>query len=78
MVLLEALPAVAVWVGCGDASPGAAEMDLEQVEQVDPRHVRPISVADFKDALKRVRRSVAAETLAQYDRFEREFGELRS
>ncbi|XP_043193698.1 spastin-like isoform X2 [Amphibalanus amphitrite] len=54
------------------------EMDQEQVKSIDPKKLRHINVNDFKDSLKRIRRSVDAQTLAQYEKFEREYGELRA
>ena len=53
-------------------------MDQEQVKSIDPKKLRHIRVGDFTDSLRRIRRSVDAQTLAQYEKFQREFGEIRT
>ena len=60
------------------SAPASTEMDQEQVKSIDPKKLRHISVKDFTDSLKRIRRSVDAQTLAQYEKFEREYGEIRT
>ncbi|XP_037081033.1 spastin-like [Pollicipes pollicipes] len=54
------------------------EMDQEEVKRIDPKKLRHISLDDFTDSLRRIRRSVDEQALAQYVKFGREFGELRS
>lgn len=50
------------------------ELDPDQVKEVDLNLVRNISVRDFLDSLKRVRRSVSPNSLAAYEKWSNEFG----
>lgn len=52
------------------------ELSQEEVARADPRTLRAISIRDFTDALKRVRKSVSDKTLSQFELFQSEYGDL--
>ncbi|XP_029827721.2 spastin isoform X1 [Ixodes scapularis] len=52
------------------------ELNPEQVRCVDPKKMRNISLQDFLDSLKKVRRSVTPQSLDFFDRWNREFGDI--
>lgn len=52
------------------------ELDPEEVKFMDPKRMRDICLKDFIEALRRIRRSVAPPTLDQYDRWNKEFGDI--
>ncbi|XP_015925335.1 spastin [Parasteatoda tepidariorum] len=60
-----------------DASLGPIrELNPEQVKCVDPKEMRKVSMSDFTDSLKRIRRSVAAQSLAFYSQWNSEYGDV--
>ncbi|GBN20302.1 Spastin [Araneus ventricosus] len=52
------------------------ELKPEEVKSVDPRKMRTVSMADFTESLKRIRRSVATQSLAFYTQWNSEFGDV--
>lgn len=52
------------------------EMDAEEVKRVNPDQVRDICVQDFVDSLKRIRCSVSSQSLASYEKWNRDFGDV--
>ncbi|GAB6024464.1 hypothetical protein CHUAL_009623 [Chamberlinius hualienensis] len=52
------------------------EMDTEQVKNANPDQVRNICFQDFVESLKRIRRSVTSQSLAAYEKWNREFGDV--
>lgn len=52
------------------------EMGIEQVKRVNPNTMRKITINDFKDSLKRIRKSVAQSTLMNYEKWNQEFGDI--
>ncbi|XP_055945167.1 spastin-like [Argiope bruennichi] len=52
------------------------ELNPEEVKSVDPRKMRTVSMADFTESLKRIRRSVATQSLAFYTQWNSEFGDV--
>lgn len=49
---------------------------MEEVKNMDPQKLRTIRENDFHNSFKRIRRSVAANSLAGYEKWSHEFGEL--
>jgi spastin len=52
------------------------ELGPEQVKNVDVNRMRKINVQDFQDSLKRVRKSVSTTTLAIYEKWNQEYGDI--
>ncbi|XP_054722894.1 LOW QUALITY PROTEIN: spastin-like [Uloborus diversus] len=52
------------------------ELKPEEVKSVNPQEMRRVSAEDFAESLKRIRKSVAANSLAAYVQWEREYGDL--
>ncbi|CAL4067466.1 unnamed protein product, partial [Meganyctiphanes norvegica] len=52
------------------------ELKPEQLVTCDLQDVRGISLADFKESLKKIRRSVPTSTLATYERWNAEYGDI--
>ncbi|XP_076064506.1 spastin isoform X2 [Oratosquilla oratoria] len=52
------------------------ELRPEQVVSCDPADVRNIELNDFKESLKKIRRSVPVATLALYERWNADYGDL--
>ncbi|XP_023718260.2 spastin isoform X3 [Cryptotermes secundus] len=52
------------------------ELNPEQVRCLDPSSVRNIKFQDFQDSLKRIRRSVSPYSLAVYEKWNMEFGDV--
>ncbi|KAK7161295.1 hypothetical protein R3I94_004087 [Phoxinus phoxinus] len=51
------------------------ELRPEQVRNISPNEMRDIRFPDFVDSLKRIKRSVCPQTLDQYVRWNREYGD---
>ncbi|XP_067297039.1 spastin isoform X2 [Pseudorasbora parva] len=51
------------------------ELRPEQVRNISPSEMRNIRFSDFVDSLKRIKRSVSPQTLDQYVRWNREYGD---
>ncbi|XP_077102204.1 spastin isoform X2 [Siphateles boraxobius] len=51
------------------------ELRPEQVRNISPSEMRDIRFSDFADSLKRIKRSVGPQTLDQYVRWNREYGD---
>ncbi|CAM4474737.1 hypothetical protein PO909_015679 [Leuciscus waleckii] len=51
------------------------ELRPEQVRNISPNEMRDIRFSDFADSLKRIKRSVGPQTLDQYVRWNREYGD---
>lgn len=52
------------------------EIDVEQVRNVNPKEIRPITEQDFVNSLKRIRRSVAPASVAAYEKWAKDFGDV--
>lgn len=52
------------------------EIDVEQVRNVNPKEIRPITEQDFVNSLKRIRRSVATASVAAYEKWAKDFGDV--
>ncbi|GAB0100438.1 Spastin [Sergentomyia squamirostris] len=52
------------------------ELDVEQVKNMDPTKVRSITEKDFMNSLKRIRKSVAPQSLTAYEKWSQDFGEV--
>ncbi|XP_044728261.1 spastin isoform X3 [Chrysoperla carnea] len=52
------------------------ELDPEQVRNVDLSSVRNITINDFLESLKRIRRSVSPHSLIAYEKWSLEYGEV--
>lgn len=51
-------------------------LDVEQVKNMDPNTVRCIQEGDFFTALKRIRRSVAPQSLTAYEKWSQDYGDV--
>lgn len=52
------------------------EFNPEEVRCLDPSGVRNINFKDFLDSLKRIRRSVSPLSLAAYEKWNLEYGDV--
>ncbi|KAF5282597.1 hypothetical protein FQA39_LY05004 [Lamprigera yunnana] len=52
------------------------ELDPEQVKQMDPNSIRSITMSDFLDALKRIRKSVSPQSLVAYEKWSLQYGDV--
>lgn len=52
------------------------ELQPEQVKQLDPGAVRGITLNDFLDSLKRIRRSVSPQSLVAYEKWSLQYGDV--
>lgn len=52
------------------------EIDVEQVRNVNPKEIRPITEQDFVNSLKRIRRSVASASVVAYEKWAKDFGDV--
>lgn len=52
------------------------ELQPEQVRQLDPAAVRSITMDDFLDSLKRIRRSVSPQSLIAYEKWSLQYGDM--
>ncbi|XP_028142185.1 spastin isoform X3 [Diabrotica virgifera virgifera] len=52
------------------------ELQPEQVKQLDPNAVRSITINDFLDSLKRIRRSVSPQSLVAYEKWSLQYGDV--
>lgn len=52
------------------------ELNVEQVRCLDISAMRPITENDFHNSLKRIRRSVASQNLATYEKWSHEYGDI--
>ncbi|CAG2105424.1 unnamed protein product [Medioppia subpectinata] len=52
------------------------EMAIDQVKHCNPNKMRAINVDDFKQSLKRIRKSVADSALQQYHIWNQQFGDI--
>lgn len=52
------------------------EIDVEQVRNVNPKEIRPITEQDFVNSLKRIRRSVAPASVVAYEKWAKDFGDV--
>uniref|UniRef100_A0A1Q3FX94 Spastin n=1 Tax=Culex tarsalis TaxID=7177 RepID=A0A1Q3FX94_CULTA len=52
------------------------ELNVEQVKNMDPTKLRSIRESDFHNSLKRIRRSVAPNSLAAYEKWLQDFGDV--
>lgn len=52
------------------------EIDVEQVKNLDLKEIRPITEQDFLNSLKRIRCSVAPQSITAYERWAKEYGDV--
>ncbi|XP_042211352.1 spastin-like isoform X2 [Homarus americanus] len=52
------------------------ELNPEQVVTCDPSEVRGITLTDFKESLKKIRRSVPQSTISTYEKWNAEYGDI--
>ncbi|XP_071556579.1 spastin isoform X2 [Temnothorax nylanderi] len=52
------------------------ELNPDQVKELDLNSVRNITMQDFRDSLKRIRRSVSPASLAAYEKWNFEYGDV--
>ncbi|XP_064490254.1 spastin-like [Ornithodoros turicata] len=52
------------------------ELKPDEVRSVDPKKMRNISLQDFVDSLKKVRRSVTSHSLEAFEKWNRDFGDV--
>ncbi|GFO45126.1 spastin [Plakobranchus ocellatus] len=52
------------------------ELSVTEVQAMDANRVRPIQMSDFRESLKRIRRSVPLESTARYEEWNREYGDV--
>ncbi|XP_049817411.1 spastin isoform X2 [Aethina tumida] len=52
------------------------ELQPEQVKQMDPNAIRGITINDFLDSLKCIRRSVSPQSLVAYEKWSLQFGDV--
>ncbi|KAL9892437.1 spastin isoform 1-T1 [Glossina fuscipes fuscipes] len=52
------------------------ELNVEQVKNLDISAMRPITETDFHNSLKRIRRSVAPQSLTLYAKWSQEYGDI--
>nr|CAH7752257.1 unnamed protein product [Callosobruchus chinensis] len=52
------------------------ELQPEQVKQMDPSSVRSITINDFLESLKRIRRSVSPQSLVGYEKWSLQYGDV--
>ncbi|XP_031620355.1 spastin isoform X2 [Contarinia nasturtii] len=51
-------------------------IDVEQVRNVNLKEIRPINEQDFINSLKRIRRSVAPQSIIAYEKWARDYGDV--
>lgn len=49
---------------------------MEHVKNVNLKEIRPINEHDFMNALKRIRRSVAPQSINAYEKWAKDFGDV--
>lgn len=52
------------------------ELQPEQVKALDPEAIRSITINDFLDSLKRIRRSVSPQSLVAYEKWSLQYGDV--
>lgn len=52
------------------------EIDVEQVKNVNLKEIRPITEQDFVNSLKRIRRSVASQSIIAYEKWAKDYGDV--
>lgn len=52
------------------------ELKPEEVKHLDPSSVRSITINDFLDSLKRIRRSVSPHSLVAYEKWSLQYGDV--
>src|SRR5699024_9484099 len=52
------------------------ELHPEQVKEMDPNALRSITISDFLDSLKRIRRSVSPQSLVAYEKWSLQYGDM--
>lgn len=53
-----------------------SELNVEQVKQLDPKSLRGIAETDFHNSLKRIRRSVAQNSLIAFEKWSQDYGDV--
>lgn len=49
---------------------------MEQVKNVNLKEIRPISEQDFVNSLKRIRRSVAPQSIIAYEKWAKDYADV--
>lgn len=49
-------------------------LDLEQVKEMDLSKVRSITMTDFQNSLRRIRKSVGPQSLKEFEKWSQEYG----
>ncbi|BFZ07348.1 hypothetical protein BsWGS_10387 [Bradybaena similaris] len=52
------------------------ELSISEVKAMDANRVRPITINDFRESLKKIRRSVPLDTISRYEEWNREYGDI--
>lgn len=52
------------------------EIDVEQVKNLDLKEIRSITEKDFTNSLKRIRCSVAPQSIIAYERWAKDYGDV--
>lgn len=52
------------------------ELGPEQVKHMEARKIRPITMNDFMDSIKRVRHSVSSSSLHAFEKWNAEYGDV--
>jgi len=52
------------------------ELDPDQVRCMDPRSMRNITLQDFAESLKRIRKSVSPSSLVHYEKWNSDYGDV--
>lgn len=53
-----------------------SELNVEEVKIMDPTKLRCITIDDFMNSLKRIRRSVAPNSLNAYEKWSQDYADL--
>ena len=63
--------------GAAPASPSLLprELRIDEVKSLDPVNLRKINMSDFLEAMKRIKKSVSADSLVPYEAWSQKFGE---
>ena len=54
------------------------ELRIDEVKSLDPVNLRKINMSDFLEAMKRIKKSVSADSLLPHEAWNQKFGECAS
>lgn len=66
--LLKLSAIITIWI--------VSEIDVEQVKNLDLKEIRSITEKDFMNSLKRIRCSVAPQSILAYERWAKKYGDV--